>query len=186
MGFFTILALAVGLAMDAFAVAITVGGVLPRLSFRPVFRLAWHFGLFQFLMPIVGWLIGAILYGAVSAYGYLIVFGLLVLIGGKMIYESFRLGDIERGRNDPTRGWSLMALAIATSIDALAVGLSVAMMATEILLACVAIGLVAGAFTICGMYIGGRLGRRLGSKMELLGGLVLIGIGIKVLLEQFL
>jgi hypothetical protein len=107
MSLLTILALALGLALDAFSVAIAVGIKLPRLSFRPIFRLSWHFGLFQFLMPILGWLAGVTVQKWVAAFDHWIAFGLLTFIGGKMIYESFGAKG-ENKTADPTRGWSLV------------------------------------------------------------------------------
>lgn len=183
MSIYAILALAVGLGMDAFAVAITVGVVLPRLSWRPVFRLSWHFGLFQFLMPIVGWLAGVTVYKWVEDYDHWIAFGLLAFIGGKMIYESFHIKALTK-KSDPTRGWSLVVLSLATSIDALAVGLSLAVVGVKVWFPSLIIGIVAGLMTITGMQLGRRFGQRFGSRIEVLGGLILIGIGLKILIEH--
>ncbi|MBN1844364.1 MAG: manganese efflux pump [Sedimentisphaerales bacterium] len=179
----TLLALALGLALDAFSVAIAVGVVLPRLSFRPIFRLAWHFGFFQFLMPIVGWLAGMTVQKHVAAFDHWVAFGLLGGIGGKMILESFRSGP-ELSRSDPTRGWSLIMLSLATSIDALAVGISMAVVGIRIWLPSVVIGVVALLMTVLGMHLGRRLGARLGRHMERIGGLILIAIGSKILIEH--
>ena len=183
MNIFTILALALALAMDAFAVAVTVGIVLPRLSFRPIFRLSWHFGFFQFIMPLLGWAAGLTVRKWVSSWDHWIAFGLLLFIGGKMIYESLQNVSFKE-KSDPTRGWSLVILSLATSIDALAVGFTIAMLGGNVLVPCVIIGLVAGAMTFIGLHLGRRLGKRFGRSMELLGGLVLIGIGLKILIEH--
>ena len=185
MNLLTILVLALSLAMDAFAVSISAGLLLPKLSFRAVFRLAWHFGFFQFLMPILGWLAGLSVRGWIEPYDHWIAFGLLGFIGGKMIYESFQMKTFSR-QNDPTRGWNLILLSLATSIDALAVGLSMALVGIRIWLPCIIIGVIAGLMTILGMFLGRRLGRLLGGKMEFIGGLLLIGIGLKILLEHLL
>ena len=179
----TILALALALALDAFAVAVTVGGVLERLSFWPVFRLAWHFGFFQFAMPVVGYAAGVTLMRWIAPVDHWIAFGLLAFIGGKMIYESTQLRTFSE-RSDPTKGWSLIGLSLATSMDALAVGLSLAVLGIGIWLPCVVIGLVAATLTLLGMLIGRRLGRRLGSRMEIAGGVLLILIGLKILLKH--
>jgi len=184
MSLIAIFALAVGLGMDAFAVAITVGMVLPRLSFRPIFRLSWHFGLFQFLMPMAGWLAGMTVHEWVGAFDHWIALGLLVLVGGKMIYESFRTRTFEE-RGDPTRGWTLVVLSVATSIDALAVGLSMAMLNVKVWFPGLIIGIVAGVMTFTGMQLGRQLGKRFGSRIEMAGGLILIGIGVKILLDHF-
>ncbi len=181
MSFITILAIALALAMDAFAVAIAAGIVLPKLSFRPVFRLAWHFGFFQFMMPIIGFAAGRTIHHLLSAVDHWIAFALLVFIGVKMIYESF---GHEPGRNikDPTRGWSLVILSLATSIDALAVGLSMALLGVNIWTPAAIIGIVAAIMTIIGLLLGRRLGTKFGHTIEFTGGIILIAIGIKILI----
>jgi len=186
MGIVMILALAFGLAMDAFAVAISVGIVLPQLSFRAVFRLSWHFGFFQFMMPILGWSGGRLVQEWLSPYDHWVAFGLLSFIGGKMIWGSLKgqVGRPEGGQKDPTRGWRLVFLSVATSIDALAVGLSLAMLGTAVWFPSVVIGIVAGLMTLVGMHVGNRLGQHLGQKMELIGGLIMIAIGSKILVEH--
>lgn len=178
-----IIVLALALAMDAFAVAITAGVVLPRLTLRSVFRLSWHFGLFQAIMPILGYLAGLTVRPWIETWDHWIAFGLLAMIGGKMIYESFGPRSNESQR-DPTRGWHMIMLSVATSIDALAVGLSMAVLGVSIWLPCIVIGIVAGAMTTLGMFLGRRLGGLLGRKMELVGGLLLIAIGIKILIQH--
>lgn len=184
MSLITILIIALGLAMDAFAVAVTTGLVLERLTFRPLFRLSWHFGLFQFLMPVIGWALGLTLQAWIAAYDHWIAFGLLGFVGGKMIYESLHYDHSQRRQTDPTRGWNLMVLSVATSIDALAVGLSLAMLKVSVWFPAVIIGVVAAILTLLGMFLGRRLGERLGHRMELIGGLILIGIGTKILIEH--
>ena len=183
MSFLTISLIAVGLGMDAFAVAISAGVVLREISFRQVFRLSFHFGLFQFLMPIVGWFAGMTVAGLIADYDHWIAFCLLVCIGGKMIRDSFKKED-ELKMVDPTRGFALIVLSIATSIDALAVGLSLAFLNVTILYPSVVIGIVAAAMTVTGMLFGKKLGQFFGKKVEILGGLILIGIGIKILIEH--
>jgi len=169
--------------MDAFAVAVAAGGVLPGLSFRAVFRLSWHFAFFQFLMPVLGWFAGRGAMTWVADYGCWIAVVLLAFVGTKMLYESFRHKP-HALRSDPTRGWSLVVLSVATSIDAFAVGLTMALLGTRVWFPSVIIGVVAGLLTITGVYLGRRLGKHLGHRMELLGGLILIGIGIKILVEH--
>ena len=178
----TVLALAVSLGMDALAVAATAGMALPRLTFRAMFRLSWHFGLFQFLMPVLGWQMGMAVQRRVAAYDHWVAFGLLAFIGGKMIYESFGIKTMGR-RGDPTRGWRLVGLSVATSIVALAVGVTMAMAGASVWLPSIIIGLAAGLMTLLGMHLGRRLGGRFGSRMEVAGGLVLIVIGLKILAE---
>jgi len=167
--------------MDALAVAIATGIALGKVSGRQTFRLSWHFGLFQFLMPVIGWLAGLSVERYLSGYDHWLAFGLLGFIGGKMIYEALRGREGEKAVSDPTRGISLVLLSVATSVDALAVGLSLGVMRIRIWYPAVVIGLVAGCLTAAGMHLGAPLGNRFGRKMELLGGLVLIGIGCNIL-----
>jgi len=185
MSLFSILALACALSMDAFAVAIAAGIALKRASFRQTFRLAWHFGLFQALMPVTGWLCGSAVSGLVVAYDHWIAFALLAVIGGNMIREA--LTDEEKRREkDATRGWSLLMLSVATSIDALAVGFSMSLLKTPIVLPAVIIGLVTAGFTATGLHLGRLLasGKRLSRYAEALGGLVLWAIAINILHEH--
>ncbi len=179
------LLIAVALAMDALAVAVGLSLRFRWRSFRQFFRLSFHFGLFQFLMPVLGWAAGLRLGAYIRDYDHWAAFGLLVLIGVKMIRDSSR-EEGYGGAADPTRGRWLVLLSLATSMDALAVGLSLSVMDVEIWLPSIVIGLVAASFTLLGMMFGGRL-RRLGTgRLEILGGLILIGIGLKVLLEHTL
>jgi putative Mn2+ efflux pump MntP len=180
----TLIGISIGLAMDAFAVAIGAGLTLKTVSARQTFRLAWHFGLFQALMPVIGWLAGLSVAEWIAPVDHWIAFGLLAAIGGKMIYEALSGDGEEAERRDPTKGWSLILLSIATSIDALAVGLSLALLGLSIWWPALVIGLVAGAFTTLGLQLGKRFGALLGRRMEVVGGLILIGIGVKILVEH--
>jgi putative Mn2+ efflux pump MntP len=167
--------------MDAFAVAIATGIVLGTVSPRQTFRLAWHFGLFQFLMPVVGWMAGLSVERFLSAYDHWLAFGLLAGLGGKMIYEATtREGREEAGR-DPTRGVSLVVLSVATSVDALAVGLSLGVLRVGIWYPAVVIGIVACLLTAAGLHLGRRIGETAGRRMEVVGGAILVGIGVKIL-----
>lgn len=181
----SIIGIAVALAMDAFAVAIAVGCRIPKLTYRHYFRLSFHFGLFQALMPLLGWYLGTKVEHLIVNIDHWVAFGLLAIIGAKMIQESRSHKDeLNSALKDPTRKWSLMLLSIATSIDAFAVGLSMALMNVEIVTPIIIIGIVALAFTIAGMICGRRLGGYLGRKAELIGGLILIAIGIKILIAH--
>ena len=184
MGGLTILGIALGLAMDAFAVAIAVGLSIPALTRRHVFRLAWHFALFQAMMPVIGWLAGRTVSSYIAAFDHWVAFGLLSVIGGKMIYEA---GHPEQAadRGDPTRGLMLVTLSVATSIDALAVGLSLAFLDLSIWLPSVVIGIVAGILTTVGICFGNRLGKQWEHRAELIGGGVLLLIGLRILLSHF-
>ena len=178
----TIIAIAVSLALDAFAVSLVAGATIRPITYRHVFRLAWHFGLFQFMMPIIGWLVGNTMFGYLEAIDHWIAFGLLTAIGGKMIWESFQ--EIQAYTKDITRGWTLIGLALATSIDALAIGLTLSAIQVRIWYPSVIIGVVALLFSVAGIYLGRKTGKLLGKKFELLGGVILIAIGIKILINH--
>jgi putative Mn2+ efflux pump MntP len=183
--------LAVGLAMDAFAVAIAMGVGIRELRPAQILRLAIAFGGFQGLMPIVGYLAGRGFreQAWVAAWDHWIAFGLLAFLGGKMVYEARFLPGGERDATtagDPTLSLTLVLLAIATSIDALAVGASLALLRVRILLPAVVIGVTAAAFAVAGAQLGRRFGPRLGKRMEIAGGLALIAIGLRILIDHLL
>ncbi|MBI5510255.1 MAG: manganese efflux pump [Deltaproteobacteria bacterium] len=182
MDLLTTVGLAVGLAMDATAVAVGTSIALGRVTPRQVFRFAFHFGLFQFFMPVLGWLSGRSFIHYIQAVDHWLVFVLLTAIGAKAMHEAVTPEDgAARERSDPTRGKSLVLLSVATSIDALAVGLSLAMLEVQIWTPCVVIGLVTATLTALGMVVGARLGARLGQRMRFAGGLVLVLVGVKIL-----
>jgi manganese efflux pump family protein len=183
MGLITIFILAVGLGIDAFSVAIGIGATNDKKSWAPVLRLAAAFGLFQFAMPIAGWLAGLTVVEIISSFDHWIAFGLLALVGGKMIWEGFEKEGNEE-KNDQTRGWPLLMLSIATSIDALAVGFSFSVLKTPILLPAVIIGVICFMMTVTGMIFGKVLAKIFGKKVEIFGGLVLIAIGVKILIDH--
>jgi len=184
MGILTILAIAVGLAMDAFAVSIAVGIKLGCVTGRQSFRLAFNFGFFQFIMPLIGWGAGYAVEDVIGAYDHWIAMALLSFIGGKMIYETFQK-DRSGGFNyDPTKGLRLLGLSIATSIDAFAVGLSLGVLNEGIWYPSIIIGFVAAAFTVLGLELGCKIGMILNRKIEIFGGIILIGIGIKIVLNH--
>ena len=185
MDWMTIFGIALALAMDAFAVALATGGVLNPLTGRHLFRLGFHFGLFQALMPIAGWLVGMALQQWISAYDHWVAFVLLAVVGGRMILEAFDEKE-DKAVSDPTRGFTMVMLSVATSIDALAVGLSLAMLRVSVWLPAAVIGVVAGVLTVIGMLLGRRLGNNWGKRVEVCGGLVLCIIGLKILLEHTL
>ena len=185
MSLLSLFALACALAMDAFAVAIAVGIALKKASLRQTFRLAWHFGLFQSLMPALGWLGGGAASNLAGAYGHWIAFALLAAIGGNMIREAF-MDEEKRVEKDATRGWPLIILSVATSIDALAAGFSMSLLKTPIVFPAVAIGLVAAGFTAAGLHLGRLVasGKRLSRYAEIIGGLALWAIAINILHEH--
>ena len=177
----SLLGIAVGLAMDAFAVSIAAGLAVEAVTPRHVFRVAFHFGLFQFMMPIVGWLAGEQLAGYVGQFAPWLAFALLIYVGGKMLWEA-RGKKNTATSGDPTRGLKLLTLSVATSIDALAVGMSMAFMGVSVWFPSVVIGIVTAALTAIGVTFGGRIGSRWGRWADAAGGIVLILIGLKVLL----
>lgn len=192
MNFITIIFMAAGLAMDAFAVSIATSLSLVTVSKRQMFRLSFHTGLFQFMMPVIGWYLGKSFSAYISNYDHWIAFALLAIIGGKMIRESFDEDEIHAEgeqaaaalQKDPTRGFSLIFISVATSIDALAVGVSLAMLNVNIWYPSAVIGVVTMSLSMLGMKIGERLGSHFGSRMEQAGGLILIAIGLKILVEH--
>ncbi|RJX35607.1 MAG: manganese efflux pump [Desulfarculus sp.] len=175
-----VLALAVALGCDAFAVGLAVGAV--HRAPRQVFRLSFHFGLFQFVMPLAGWWLGGRLSIFARDYAPWIAFALLLFIGGKMITDSLGPAQARAARLDPTKGWSLAALSLATSIDALGVGASLGLVGQEVLLPAMVIGVVAAGMTLAAMKLAGLLPSRLGRRLGLIGGLVLMGVALKLVL----
>lgn len=180
------LAIAVALAMDAFAVSIATGVALKSVSARQTFRLAWHFGLFQAMMPVIGWSAGLTIRSRIEAYDHWIAFALLVFVAQGMLRSAFKADHGETAAKDPTRGMTMVMLSVATSIDALAVGLSLSMINVSIWTPALVIGLVAGTFTTAGMHLGKAIGRlpQLSRWAELTGGIVLLGIGVNILREH--
>lgn len=185
MGVVEILLIAVGLALDAFAVSVGASSGGKVSDARSRFRLSFHFGLFQFMMPVIGWLLGSTVEPLIKNFDHWIAFLLLLYVGAKMIKESFEK-EVEGVKDNPSRGKTLIILSIATSIDALVVGFSLALINVDIWQPSVMIGVVTGFLSLAGIYIGDFLGAKFGKKMELLGGLVLIGIGAKILLSHIL
>lgn len=182
---FTVIGIALGLAMDAFAVSITSGLTLRCFRIRPALRIACFFGGFQAAMPVIGWLAGITLRGFLPSIGHWIAFGLLTFIGIKMIVESARM-DEDRSKCETIDIGTLLFLAVATSIDALAVGVTFALLDVAILAPVLIIGLVTFGLSLLGVYIGDRMGHFFEKRIEIAGGLILIGIGIKIVVEQYI
>ena len=180
--FVTVLLIALGLSADCFAVSLSASISANRHSRMGILRTALSFGIFQAAMPLLGWLAGRTVADIIQDYDHWVAFGLLAFVGGKMVWESFF--EKEEKERDISRGFTLITLSIATSIDALAVGLSFAFMQVNIWTAVGTIGLIAFLTTGFGFIIGKRIGGVLGKRAELAGGLVLIGIGLKILIEH--
>lgn len=173
---FEILLLSIGLGFDAFSVAMAAGaqGFAPRRAFR----LGWHFGLFQFFMPIIGWGAGEILAVWVGSFGNWAVFILLLAIGGKMLAEGIK--DTPKDMPDLSKGWSLVTLSVGTSLDAFGVGLAFGLIGHGIINPAIVIGVVCAIMTIGGLYLGVKLFDKLGHRAMIIGGLILIAVGVKM------
>jgi putative Mn2+ efflux pump MntP len=180
-----ILLLAVGLAMDATVVSAAAGASGRSRGGRATFRLGFHFGLFQFLMPIIGWFVGLTIAGAIAAVDHWIAFVLLAVVGGRMIQSGLK-GEDDTRAGDPSKGMSLIMLSIATSIDALAVGISLAALGVDIWYPSIVVGVLTASLSLLGIYLGARIGDRFGKVAEVAGGLLLIAIGIRIFLEHTL
>lgn len=186
MTLFNIMAIAVALAMDAFAVAIAAGIKLGTVSPRQNFRLAWHFGLFQALMPIIGWIAGLTIREQIASFDHWVAFGLLIFVAQGMFREAFHADDESPSAKDPTKGATMVMLSLATSLDALAVGLSLSMINVSIWTPAVVIGLVAGSLTTVGMHLGKNISRAAMVRRyaDCLGATVLVLIGVNILREH--
>ncbi len=185
MEFLTSVLVGLGLAMDAFAVSLGIGTAGQAESRRAKFRLAFHFGWFQMMMTVLGWLAGSTIAGLINQFDHWIAMTLLGYVGTNMIRSGLK-PDGECYRCDPTRGKTLIILCIATSIDAMAVGLSMAMLKTSIWLPSIIIGVVTFIISGMGLLAGDSLGAKFGKRMEIIGGLLLIGIGLRVLATHLL
>ena len=183
MEWYTMLFIAVGLAMDAFAVSLGVGTSGRASKSRPIFRLSFHMGLFQGLMTFLGWLAGSTIAHLISSIDHWIAMALLAFVGTRMIRSGFSK-EPESEANDLSRGGALMMVCIATSIDAMAVGLSLAMLKIDILPPSLVVGVITLGLSLIGLLVGSKLGERFGKRMEILGGLILNGIGIRILITH--
>ena len=185
MNFLEVMIIAVSLAMDSFAVALGAGTTRHARGYRAAIRLAFHLGLFQALMPIIGWFLGVTVQAAIASFDHWVAFALLALVGVRMIRSGLN-SEVEAHMSDPTRGATLVLLSIATSIDALAVGLSLAVLGVTIWYPVVVIGVVTATLSFLGLRLGSRLGSQFGKYMEIGGGGLLILIGIRIVLSHIL
>jgi putative Mn2+ efflux pump MntP len=173
-----------GLAMDCFAVSLGIGAGNTSRGVRPVFRLSFHFGLFQGGMTLLGWLVGTTIAQLIASVDHWVALALLGWVGIRMIIEGFKSEEDEKPRVDPSRGGTLIMLAVATSLDAMAVGLSLALIQVNIWAASLLIGVISLVLSLVGLLVGNRLGTTFGKRMEVVGGLILIGIGLRILLTH--
>jgi putative Mn2+ efflux pump MntP len=181
----SILLIALALSADCFAVALSGSVYIKTFSYAPILRTALTFGAFQAIMPALGWLAGKTVVQFIGDYDHWVAFSLLALVGGRMIWESFRPSDSQL-KIDISKGLLLVTLAVATSIDALAVGLTLAFLNVNIAIACSIIGVVAFGMTIAGFTLGRHAKKFLGRYAEAIGGFILIAIGLRVLLTHIL
>jgi putative Mn2+ efflux pump MntP len=182
MDILTILLIAFSLAMDAFAVSIANGTTITHQRSRSALTIALFFGAFQMFMPIIGWLAGLGLKEFIMDIDHWIAFALLTLIGSKMIYDSTKK---EADEKENRLGISaLLTLSVATSIDALAIGLSFAFLQTYIATPIIIIGIVTFTLSLIGFFLGNTAGNLFRNKIKIIGGLILIGIGVKILIEH--
>lgn len=171
-----------GLSMDAFAVSICKGLSVSGSKLKSAAIIGLFFGFFQGLMPILGWVMGKQFAHTIAAFDHWIAFLILAIIGGRMIYNSIKCG--ESCSTSPLKIQELVLLAIATSIDALAVGVTFAFLSVKIISAAIIIGITTFVLSLGGVLFGSKCGSAFGAKAELLGGIVLVLIGLKILLEQ--
>ena len=179
-----IIVIAFGLALDAFAVSLGAGAVGRIGNHRGAIRLAFHFGLFQFLMPVLGWYVGFKIEPLVKSVDDWIAFFLLSYIGVKMIWDSYK--PVDEFRRDPSKGKEMVLLSIATSIDALVVGFSLAILMINVWYPAIIIGIVTALLSITGIYLGKVIGSKIGKKLEIMGGLIIIDIGLKILISHLI
>ncbi len=183
MNLLTIILIAIGLSFDTFAVSVSTGLTISKISFRQAFRIVIILAFFQAIMPLAGWFLGSQVANLISNYDHWIAFGLLTILGIKMIYESFKNNAVKTDSNNLTLP-VLVGMAIATSIDALVVGVSFAFVKLNIYYTILIIGATTFLVAMIGMLLGKKVGGKFGTKMEIFGVLILIGIGIKILLSH--
>ncbi|MDP9397068.1 MAG: manganese efflux pump MntP family protein [Actinomycetota bacterium] len=183
MSLLTLLLIALGVSADAFAVAIGKGLAMRRLDGREALSIAVAFGVFQAIMPLLGWLLGSQLAQYITAFDHWVAFALLAVVGGRMLREAVTPDDDDQVQRRLT--WrELLVLALATSVDALAVGISFAFVDVDVLAAVTLIGAITLVVSLGGVLVGHRAGSRVRGPAEVLGGLLLIGIGVKIPLSH--
>lgn len=182
MGLIEIIFISISVAMDAFAVSICKGLSMPKMNYKNALIIGLYFGIFQGGMPVLGYFLGVSLQNVIESIDHWVAFILLAIIGINMIREAI-VEDVEK-IDSSVKFKDMISLAIATSIDALAVGVSFAFLKVNIVLACILIGIITFAFSFIGVKIGNRFGNKYEKKAELAGGIILILLGIKILLEH--
>ena len=185
-GFLSIFIIALGLSADCFAVALSSSISQKTLPLWQGLRVSLFFGVFQSAMMLLGWWVGSRVIEFIEDYDHWMAFGLLAIVGGRMIWESFHEKEDKERKTDITRWWLLVTLAVATSLDALAVGLSFALLKVNLPMAGITVGVTAFIITLLGFYAGKKLGALVGKRAEAIGGIILIVIGLRILIEHLL
>lgn len=188
MGLVELLLTAIGLAMDAFAVSVCKGLGMRKMRYDQALVIGLYFGVFQALMPLIGWLLGTSFSHYIQAFDHWIAFVLLVFIGGKMLWDAFHeeKEEVAEAADAKLDHRELLMLAVATSIDALAVGIAFACLDVEIWSSISMIGVITLCISFCGVWIGNRFGNRFEKKAEIIGGIVLVLIGVKILVDHLI
>lgn len=185
MDLFKVIPIAVGLAMDAFSVSLAAGAAQSTSGVRAKVRLSFHFGLFQFMMPVIGWYLGTQVASIVTAVDHWLAFGLLAYVGVKMIRSGLS-SEATVHKVDPSKGLTMVFLSVATSIDAFAVGLSLAFLNVDIWYPSILIGVITMALSLVGLGVGHRLGLVFGKRMEVIGGSFLCLMGLYILVSELI
>jgi len=180
-----IVLISISLAMDCFAVSIAGGATTYKPKISDALKIGASFGFFQAVMPLIGWSIGLSFRNLIENVDHWIAFSLLLIIGAKMLYEALKKGP-ENKKTNITRLPTLLILSVATSIDALVVGISISILNISIYLSILIIGLFAFIFSVSGYFVGHKIGKCSGKKVEIIGGIILIGMGIKILIEHLI
>ena len=186
MGLITLIFIAIGLSVDSFAVSVSCGLVMCGITFWKATRIAISLAFFQALLFLLGWLIGIKIASLVRAFDHWIAFGLLAIIGGRMIIESLKKSEAEKPTMNPLDPKVLLGISLATSIDALIVGIGFAMISLNLYMATLTIGFTTFFFSMLGILFGKKTGLKFGKKIEVLGGVILFLIGLKILIEHLM
>ncbi len=185
MSLFSLIIMAIGLSIDSLAASITTGACCRYLRLKHILKVAMFMAVFQGFMPLIGWLIGSSFKKLIADYDHWVAFVILLGIGAKLMYDGIKAGeDGESSKTDPTKSIVLIGMAIATSIDALILGISFGIIEVNIQLAMLIIAITTFVFSSVGVYIGEKIGNKINKGIEIFGGLVLIGLGFKILLEH--
>ncbi len=184
MNILSLILIGVGLSIDSLAASITTGACCKRIRTGHIFKVAVFMAVFQGVMPYIGWLIGSSFKSVIEDYDHWIAFFLLFLIGFKLIYEGITASDDNCSNFNPSNNLLLIGMAIATSIDALVVGIGFGIIDINIYLAMVIIGILTFLFSSSGVIIGRKIGNKINTGIDVFGGVVLIGLGVKILLSH--